>query len=132
MWATAPSRAITRSTWRCRIGDGAPVGTGSGPAVSRRSPVEEVPVRRALSVTGAIALAAGSLAVFVAASPAYGATCSSAVPSDFNGDQIADAAVYDGFEGGIHVIYGTRSGLTLTHSGTAPANAFIPVSTEVD
>ncbi len=70
-----------------------------------------------------LALVATSVAVFVAAGPAAAATCTRGAPSDFNGDGIPDAAISEGIPnisgGNVHVLYGTRAGLTAGPSGTA-------------
>src|SRR5262245_61333547 len=84
------------------------------------------------SKLGAFRISAGtavaaviSAAAFVAlwASPAAALACATPGHSDINGDGHADAVVgepgRDNFAGGIHVLYGTDSGLTADASGTA-------------
>lgn len=77
---------------------------------------------KVLSVAMTCVLVATSVTVLGSASPAAAAGCQGNVPSDFNGDGVADAAIVDEHGTGVRIIYGTRSGLTLTARGTAPAN----------
>jgi FG-GAP repeat len=69
-------------------------------------------------------LAAASLVASTGATPAGAASCFTLAPSDFNGDGVSDAAIGavgdpPFGEASVHVIYGTRSGLTADASGTA-------------
>ncbi len=63
------------------------------------------------------------------ASPVFAATCKGGTSSDFNGDGISDAAIAEpdgpGGFGSVHILYGTRSGLTAGASGTAPDDQLI-------
>ncbi len=77
-----------------------------------------MPYRRLLVMACVSMVAATSVVVLSDATVASAATCASTVPSDFNGDGIADAAITER-SGAVHVIYGTRSGLTAGPSGTA-------------
>ena len=78
--------------------------------------------RRILSAAVACSLAATAVTVLGLAAPAAAASCTAGTPSDFNGDGVADAAIVDEHGTGVRIIYGTRSGLTLTARGTGPAN----------
>ncbi|HEY2795905.1 MAG TPA: FG-GAP and VCBS repeat-containing protein, partial [Micromonosporaceae bacterium] len=82
--------------------------------------------RKALAVLMSAALTSAALVVLTAA-PAAAASCHAGTPSDFNGDGIADAVIAEPGDGGgrVHILYGTRSGLTATASGTALANQLI-------
>ncbi len=58
-----------------------------------------------------------------------GTVCSSAAPGDINGDGRGDLVVNEygrsRLQGGIHVFYGTASGLTSEAAGTAPNDQFL-------
>ncbi len=77
---------------------------------------------RILAGTAVAALGLG-LILIAPASPVFAATCKGGTPSDFNGDGISDAAIAEpngsGGFGSVHIIYGTRAGLTAGASGTA-------------
>jgi hypothetical protein len=84
--------------------------------VMRRSLARLVPAAALVLVTGALVVVTG------AAPAAAGPGCGTAhVGSDFNGDGIADAAIADG-DFYVRVLYGTRAGLTVAASGSAPSN----------
>ncbi|HEY1485471.1 MAG TPA: FG-GAP and VCBS repeat-containing protein, partial [Micromonosporaceae bacterium] len=76
--------------------------------------------RKALIVASTILLPT-AIIVAVTASPAAAASCHAGTVSDFNGDGIADAAIAEPQfgSGRVHILYGTRSGLTAGASGTA-------------
>jgi FG-GAP repeat len=73
----------------------------------------------------AVLLAAASVIAAAGADPVAAAiTCAGSAPSDFNGDGISDAAIgefrfWTTGQGHVHIIYGTRAGLTADQSGTA-------------
>jgi hypothetical protein len=76
------------------------------------------------TLAAAACLAITSLVGLTAVTPAAAAVCAGTAPSDFNGDGISDAAIgaaAPGFvgQGHVHVIYGSRHGLTADASGTA-------------
>lgn len=72
----------------------------------------------------AVATLSLGLILVVPASPVFAAACKGGTPSDFNGDGISDAAIAEpdgpGGFGSVHIIFGTRSGLTADASGTGP------------
>jgi FG-GAP repeat len=81
-------------------------------------------ISKSLAALAAITLTVTSLAVVSGASPAAAASCAGTAPSDFNGDGISDAAISEDYPvtaraGVVHVIYGTRQGLSADASGTA-------------
>ena len=95
---------------------------------------------RLIPYAAAIVLIGGAIAVAGPVGPAAAASCHHGVASDFNGDGIADVAIgepsYDhpGVNGGLHVLYGTRSGLTATSPQDAlftPSAENIPASVMV-
>src|SRR5258708_1711686 len=87
-------------------------------------------MRRASVCAGLVlALAATPVAVLAGAAPAAAATCPHRAPSDFNGDGIPDVAISDtSGTGAVHVLYGTRSGLTAGPSGTALDDQLLTVT----
>ncbi len=66
---------------------------------------------------------------FFSAAPAHAAGCAKAGPGDINGDGFGDLVVTEygrtRLQGGIHVLYGTASGLTADARGTAPDDQFL-------
>jgi FG-GAP repeat len=81
-------------------------------------------ISKSVATLAAVTLTFTSLAVLSGASPAAAATCVGTAPSDFNGDGISDAAIGEYFfnstrAGVVHVIYGTRDGLSANASGSA-------------
>ena len=81
---------------------------------------------RLRSASAVLALLAAGL---VSAGPASAAACGAARPGDLNGDGFSDLVVTEygrtRLQGGIHVFYGTATGLTADPSGTAPDDQFL-------
>jgi FG-GAP repeat len=92
---------------------------------------------RLVSLASAGLLAVTSFVVVAGATPATASTCAGTARSDFNGDGISDAAIgeFDSAPGGhgvVHVIYGTRSGLTADASGSALDDQVLTDTAAVD
>ena len=81
---------------------------------------------RLRSMLAVLALLATGLATAV---PARAAGCTAARPGDLNGDGYSDVVVTEygrtRLQGGIHVFYGTATGLTADPAGTAPDDQFL-------
>jgi hypothetical protein len=88
---------------------------------------EEVVIVRARQLVASVAaavLAGTGVAVATGSTPAAAASCAGTAPSDFNGDGISDAAIgqpdpFNEHAGFVHIIYGTRAGLTADAHGSA-------------
>jgi FG-GAP repeat len=92
---------------------------------------------RLVALVSAGLLAVTSFVVVAGATPATASTCAGTAPSDFNGDGISDAAIGEfssapGGHGVVHVIYGTRSGLTAGASGSALDDQLLTDTAAVD
>src|ERR1051326_5906556 len=116
----------TRNGPGCRIADDAVTLPRAGHTLPEASTNRDLePTMRRTFVRAALPLArvATSMAVFAGAQPAAAASCTHGAPSDFNGDGVPDAAISESFPdesgGSVHILYGTRSGLTAAPSGTA-------------
>ncbi len=80
--------------------------------------------RQLVALAAAAVLAGTGIAVSTGIAPAAASSCAGTAPSDFNGDGISDAAIgqpdpFNSHAGFVHIIYGTRSGLTANAHGTA-------------
>ncbi|MBA3745478.1 FG-GAP and VCBS repeat-containing protein [Sporichthya sp.] len=68
------------------------------------------------------------------ADPAPAAGCGTARPGDLNGDGFSDLVVTEygrtRLQGGIHVFYGTATGLSANPAGTAPDDQFLTQDSE--
>ncbi len=90
------------------------------------SPIGHSGTMRFRSICGSLTLLAGGL---LPATSAAAAACPTARPGDLNGDGYTDLVVteygHTRLQGGIHVFYGTASGLTADPAGSAPDDQFL-------